>query len=382
MRERRAAVGPGKYSTPVAGGPSPQVPILSDPRLNELAGVPEKGGRMTLEDAAEAVNRRSRAVAPNAPQNIFSPSMQNEGAGLLATDILPEDAMKDPNFIQGQGSMFAIHQPNLARKYGVIRNKKWIPPQQINQQYQPTVIPDGSAPSEKMKLSPATEEGLRAAAQYTEQRRLMEEQAAKQKQDAPPPPTPEPAGKKYSEMSIEEKLSKLDAFDQNKVEEFIRDNDLNTKAQKDLIEKRIKDSGYDLSIDEMVMTNKVRQRIPIKPGKFEVTLESIDVEVDLALKHLIMEEAKKQEVSEKYYLDKYSFMAITVSLVEIQGSTSKKIFPSCFDEEGRFNRDLFWKKWDVIVKLNFWMAASICTHFSWFDQRVQQLYRVEDVKNG
>lgn len=382
MRERRASVGPGKYNTPVAGGPSPQVPVLSDPRLNELANIPEKGGRMTLEDAAEAVNRRSRGVPVNAPQDIFSPPMQNEGAGLLATDILPEDATKDPAFIMGQGSMFAIHQPNLARKYGVIRNKKWIPPQQINQQYQPTVIPDSNAPSERMKLSPATEEGLRAAAQYTEQRRMMEEQNEKQKQEAPPPPTPEPVGKKYSEMSIEEKLSKLDAFDQNKVEEFIRDNDLNTKAQKELIEKRIKDSGYDLSIDEMVMTNKVRQRIPIKPGKFEVTLESIDVEVDLALKHLIMEEAKKQEVSEKYYLDKYSFMAITVSLVEIQGSTSKKIFPSCFDSEGRFNRDLFWKKWDVIVKLNFWMAASICTHFSWFDQRVQQLYRVEDVKNG
>lgn len=379
MQKRRTAAGAGKYNTPVAGGPTPNVPIFTDPRINELAGVAEKGQKMTLADAAAVVNKKTASPAPQ-QQDIFR-TQPNEASGLLATDILTEEAIKDPTFIQGQGSMFAMHQPHLAKKYGVIRSGKWVPPQMLNQ---PVAYPDERESKEGMRLSSSTEEGLRAAMLYTQQQEQLRQQQEQQRQDSKVskevPTTTHAVPTK--ELTIEEKLSRLDAFDQNKVEEFVRDNDLNTREQKDKIEKRIKDLGYDLSIDEMVMTNKVRQRIPIKPGHFEIVLESLDIEVDLALKRLIMEEAKKQEVNEKYYLDKYSFMAITVSLVEIQGVSAKRAFPSCFDEQGRFNTDLFWKKWDLVVKLNFWMAASICTHFAWFDQRVQTLYRIEDIKNG
>ena len=53
--------------------------------------------------------------------------------------------------------------------------------------------------------------------------------------------------------------------------------------QKDIIEGRLKE----LSIEEMIMQNRVTQDIPIIPGKFWFELQSMTTEEDLAVKRLI-----------------------------------------------------------------------------------------------
>jgi hypothetical protein len=148
---------------------------------------------------------------------------------------------------------------------------------------------------------------------------------------------------------------------------------LNNQEQKERIEKGLPE----LQIEDLILRNRIEQRVPIVSG-FEVTYQSMTGGEDLALKRLIMEEAKAVEVSDRYLLDKYSIMSMTVGAFAING---KPLGEHC-DSKGDFDDDLFWKKFKRMLRLPTHMLASVGVNHFWFEQRVRKLFVAEKVGNG
>jgi hypothetical protein len=97
-----------------------------------------------------------------------------------------------------------------------------------------------------------------------------------------------------------------------------------------------------------------------------------------AIKRLIMNESKSLDVSDHYYLEKYSYMSIAVSLYRV----NDRVFPTFLDENGNFKDDLFYKKFNMVMKLPLHMLASIGVQAFWFELRVRKLFKAEVVGNG
>jgi hypothetical protein len=377
---RRARSKLPKTSAPVAGGPGPSIPRLD--------GSPTRPG-LTMEQHAQL--ERGVPTQPAGPPSVedggnfvHQPTLQHQpqGAaptpaqlGIMPTDILPEQAKEDPGFRDGQGSMFAVHQPELAMKYGVLRGGKFIPPQGLNRQ-------------QEQSLRPETIRDLQ------ELSRLQQEQAV--------PNTHSTAAEAASSVSDaaraagtvgnlpgDDDAAPLSDADREKLREAVKDMDeydfdqwrqatmkdmLNNEEQKRIVEERLKP----MDIGDLITNYFVVQRVPIRPGQFEVDLRSTDAETDLALKRLIMEDSKSLEVSDRYYLDKFSLMSVTAMLHAING----KQFPDYHDQHGDFDDDKFRSKLNKVLKLPLHMLASIGVHAMWFDMRVRQLFVAEKLGNG
>ena len=112
--------------------------------------------------------------------------------------------------------------------------------------------------------------------------------------------------------------------------------------------------------------------------KFEITFQSMTGEEDLELKRMIMEESKSVEISDRYLLDKYSFMSVAIGLHSING----KPLGDVSDDEGNFSEEMFWRKFNRVLKLPLHMLASAGVNLFWFEARVRKLFVAEKVGNG
>ena len=372
-----AARHPPKYTAPVAGGGTPMVPRLD---------LPAEPG-FTMQDQALA----QRAYQQNAPQSVPLPgpqagSMFQAAApergpqrpdparppGILPNDTLPPEARNDPDFKEGHGSMYASAQPNLAHKYGVMRGGQKLAPQSI-----------GQAPR---TLSKETMDGLRAVQEAQSQRQTVDGEDARIEREAAAgaagaagrlgnAPTDGPAvNPQASQKNLVEAVKKLDDFDYNTFREMMMKDIINNDEQREVIEKRCKP----LDITDLIMSGFVTQRVPIIPGKFEPEFRSMSGDEDLAIKRLVMAESKGVEVSERYLLDKFSMMSVTVGLFAVNGNPT----PSHQDAKGNFDEEAFWKKFAIVTKYPFHMLASLGVNYFWFDIRVRKLFVAEKMGNG
>ena len=400
---RRAAVKQAlpKYAEPVGGGPGPHIPPLTAPF--------EQG--LTMEQQAERLREAGRQAAMQAfmqeqgqnPQSIvepvaLSPTMANMGARprpqqpqLLNDEMLPEEATRDPAFQQGQGSMFAISQPALALRYGVMRKGRRVPPQALL----PSAGPGGQA----RQLSPQTLEGLQALEKLQQASREkmkiqgmpQTEAEANAQADAGPAGHSAQAGKlpdgvadtpaaekpkltAEEEAKVKEAIKNLDSFDYDTLRQIMAEDVINNPGQKKIIEDRCEP----MRIEDLVMKNRVSQRVPIVPGKFEPTYTSMTGEEDLALKRLVMQESKSVEVTERYLLDKYAFMSITCGLTALNGNPA----PSHLNEQGDFDDKKFWLKFHWVMKRPLHMLSAIGINHGWFERRVRAMFVAEKLGNG
>lgn len=357
MRKRR-------YEVPV-GGP---VQASSMPRLDQ----PHQEG-ITMADHATIAQQ----PPPGSVGGIFEQGpVQAPGAsssGLLAQDILPSQATSDPDFRTGHGSMFAVNQPHLAMKYGVIRNRQHIPPQML-QKGAPGLRPQTIEDLKKLQE-------LEAASKKVSAPDAAVEHAASQGPAGAAARIASPSGDENIKPSSEEErekirkvLSEMDEFDFNALKEAQMKDMLNNTEQKDLIEKKLKP----LDLTDLIVQGFITQTVPINPGVFEPEFRSLSGEEDLALKRLLMEDSTKLKVSDRYHLDKFSLMAVACGLNAI----NKKPMPLHTDPDGSFNDELFWKKFQKVVRFPLHMLASLGVHMYWFDIRVRKLFVVENLKNG
>ncbi len=348
--------------SPRGGGPSVPIPPLNAPH--------QEG--MTMSDQAMAHRQPPAPVMPQS--SIFQqpgvpqgPS-PDAGKGVLNTDVLPETARQDPLYREGHGSMYAVNQPALAAKYGVVRNGQFLPPQQIQ--------------TGRPGLSSQTIEGLKAVQELQGQRAAeasgdaaAERASAKgpagdMAQIAGPgagPVTP------AERNAAEEALQKMDDFDFNSFREVMMKDLLNNDEQRTIIEERLQP----LNLADLIINGRVYQTIPVRPGQYEPELQSMTGEDELALKRLLMDEKKNLAAPDRYLLDKYQLMTMACGIRSI----NRTVLGDYVDKDG-FNDTMFWTKFNQVLRLPFHLLASVGVQYYWFDMRVRKLFAAERIKNG
>jgi len=331
------------YNTPVAGGPTPPVPRLDQPH---------REGMTMADQAAEALFPGQPSTDPQQSGFFQAPTMHRTGGGppLLPSDLLPEQATKDPDFQQGAGSRYAVNQPHLAVKYGVLRNGQYLAPQQLQ--------------TGRPGLSPQSIDSLKTL-------QTLQQAAPKEKEEAP---IKDEEVTDTDRERVKKSLEKMDEFDFHTFRDMMVKDILNNEEQRKIVEARLEP----LDITDLILHGRARQIVPIVPGKFEPEYQSVSIEEALALKRLIIMEAKSLDVSDQYLLDKHSFMELTAGVYAI----NKKPLPSHLDQAGNFSDDLFLKKFNLIIKYPKNMLASLGIHYFWFEYRVRGLFKAESVKNG
>lgn len=368
--------------------PRPPIPVLS-------GGPSDGGGGATMAEYARA--ERAAASGPATPSHT-GPSIIAEPApapqrptqqtrhtvaslGLAPADLLPENAKADPAYRHGYGSEYASNQPELAARYGVLRNGQYLPPQKLGgkggaksslrpetvqdleqlQRLQSGQLGGKSAAEEEAEIRSAVAGGIGGAAGRVGGASAEEPERPQQTEDE-------------KQKALRSAIDQMDAFEFNTWRQLTMRQILHSEEEREAIEKRLKP----LDIAELIQNNTIRQRIPIVPGKYEVTLQSYDGQIELALKRLVMMEARSVDVGESYLLDKHSFMSLAVGLHKI----NDKVYPDVVDAEGVFSDELFLKKFNMVMKLPLHMLASIGVNLMWFEMRVRRLYSATAVGNG
>lgn len=391
---RRRAVPIPRYSDPVAGGENVMIPRLDQegdgrtmaevarqqrPLAPSVADAERLGASLGGEMPMPQVVGSRGIVEGTAHHEVHADPRTTPGAaGILTGDTLPEAAQHDPMFQPGGGSMYAVNQPHLARKYGVMRNGQHVPAQALSNPQRQVQTRAGGKSQPASPISQNTLEGLTALADFNNKRSQVEadDSDARVEQDALSGPAGG-AGKTEKKLSEDERkavLAEMDDFDVSRVRNAMFKDLLNNDEQRNLIEKRLKP----LDLTELIASGRVRQVVPVKPGVFEPIFQSYSGEEDLHIKRLLGEESRSNNITDQYALDKYSLMGLTISLWGI----NKTALPEYRDSNGVFNEDNFWKKYNVVVRYDFHMLASLVANWFWFDVRVRKLWRAEELGNG
>ena len=372
--QQRRSGGLPKYTTPV-GGEQVSIPLLNAPHeqgktMAEQAGAGQVPQHQVVANAMQQHAQQAGSIVEPAPVVLPGGSPQRATAasmGILATDSLPEEAANDPQFQTGFGSMLAAAQPQLASKYGVIRNGQRVAPQQLMQKAGMGGLSAKSLQDlQDLKSLSENQTGLPQSDQEAE-KQVADSSAARS----------EHAGgelKKGENKEVKDAIDMMDSFDYDRIREVMSRDILNNPDQRELIEERCKP----LNIENLILKNRVSQDVPVVPGKFVITFESMTGDEDLELKRLVMVESKSAEVTDRYLLDKFAFMALTVGLKAINANP----VPSHTDEKGEFSEDKFWLKFAWVMKRPLHMLASVGVNHTWFEMRVRKLFVAEKVKNG
>lgn len=360
---------------PVAGGKVPPIPRLDGPAPS--------GGR-TMSQIAQT-QRGRQTVPQQQPQQggdfVERPVMHHAqtpaNLGILPMDTLPAEARNDPAFRTGNGDMFASNQPEMAQKYGVVRKGQLIPAQAL-------VNPSGDRPP----LRPETLADIERIkelqqAQQAPNTHLNDMEAELSASDAsraaatvgnlPGDTSPQPLSEE-DRAKLEQAVKEMDEYEFDAWRQAMMKDLLNQPEQKEIIESRL----TPMDLGDLVTQGFISQRVPIVHGQFEPTFMTVDGESDLALKRLIMEDSKSLEVSDRYYLDKFSLMGVAAAVQAING----KEYPPYRDDEGNFDDELFLKKFSMVLKLPLHMLASLGVNALWFDVRVRKLFVAEKLGNG
>lgn len=350
-----------RRASPKVGGKTPPIPKLDEEAVH---GVP-------MATQAEA-QRAQRAPMPSIIQQGVPLPAGGPGSDipLVPSDLLPPVATKDPTYMGGMGANYAINQPHLAAKYGVIRKGKHIPPQMLRQ---------GGAVGQGGEewvggLRKSTVEQLEALAEAqrkpdtaeSDQEDIVAENAARAGVSGP--------AIKAVEEEVQKGSKLIDQFDFDTFRQLVTRDILNDPEQKKIIEDRVEP----LDLGDLIVQGFVIQTVPIVPGVFEVEFQSTTGQEQVEIKRLLTLESKRLDSPEEYLLEKHAIMSITVGLRSIM----KKPLPSHTTKDGKFDEAAFWKKFEFVAGLNNHMLSSLGINFFWFDQRVRKLFVVEKVKNG
>lgn len=378
MAARRGQV--QKYETPVSGGPTPAIPILTG----------QHQPNRTMAEQAEIVNSPAQHVQvqqalANNPNPIIRGGLppqvtaQAPSFDLLPADTLPPEAQNDPEFQRGPGSMSALAQRGLALRYGVIRNGQRIPPQQLFSVHgQGPMLRRGEESlrdlNEFMKIQttppgqPKTEAEARVKAEQDVAHLNPGNVGVPQVKTESEKLSPE------EEEKIKDRINQLDSFDYAQLRDRTFQDIIKNPDQRKIIEERLKP----LDIEELILKNRIKQPISVRPGKFEITLQSMTGEDDLALKQQLMLDSKSVDVTERYLEDKFMFMVTAANLYAVNNN----VVPSHLNDKGEFDEELFRKKFLWVIKKPLHMLASIHANAIWFEERVRRLFVAEKVGNG
>lgn len=159
-----------------------------------------------------------------------------------------------------------------------------------------------------------------------------------------------------------------DVYEENEFGERVRSL-LGNKKRAQIIEARC----APMSFEDLLLTGRVQQKVPIIPGRFEPTFQSLGGDDNLEILRLI----SQVRGNEQYLLDTLSIYNLTAGLF----SLNTKVLPKHQDANGDFNEEMFRSKLKMVTKMALPILADLAVNYRWFTRRVQKLTVVDDIKS-
>lgn len=201
---------------------------------------------------------------------------------------------------------------------------------------------------------------------------VKEYDQVKEKGEELPKPAemPEPSSGGVS-GEVADMVEQMDDFELDAYSRMLEEDMLNNDRRRKAIEARLKP----MELVDLITEGEVQQKVPIVPGKFEVTYRSVSSGEDLEIKRMLYNIRKEVP---RYQVDAYSIMSLTLAIYAINGHP----LPSQTDESGNFSETRFMKKFELVKKYPLQMVADLGVNYIWFDIRVKKLFTVEALGNG
>jgi len=146
-------------------------------------------------------------------------------------------------------------------------------------------------------------------------------------------------------------------------------NALLSEERREAIEERLKP----LDIADLVTKKEIQQRVPVVPGKMEFTLRTLTQYENIFCLQYVYEFPG----SEAYANEVLNTAKLVCSIVAINDA----LLHSHLDGRS-VDRDAFQKKWDQLVEFPVQMVGDMSVQLIWFNNRVNQLYDIGNLKNG
>lgn len=182
---------------------------------------------------------------------------------------------------------------------------------------------------------------------------------------------PEKEVETASQEEIAHMVEQMDEFELDAYSRMLEEDMLNNTNRRKAIEKRLKP----MDLSDLITEGEVQQKVPIVPGKLEVTYRSVSSGEDLEVKRMLYNIRKEVP---RYQLDAYSIMSLTLAIYAINGHP----LPDHRDESGNFNETRFRRKFELVKKYPLQLVADLGVNYIWFDVRVKKLFSVESLGNG
>lgn len=324
--------------------------------LPPLEAVAEKGH--TIAAQGQAAQAAAAVPFPPMPVQAQAAAPPRAVGNLQPGDMLPPEAQKDSRYRHQPGPPFAGNQPELAEKYGVVRQGKHVTPGELGMR------PKG--------LSPDTVKDLQGLQGFLDKSEKSESPETAADYAATPP-----LREGQPSDAMREAFDKLDSLDIGMFRDMIAHDLLNTDEQRRIIEERL----TPLDLGEYIMNGYVRQFISIVPGKYEIEFKSLDLEEDYNVKRLVWRYSRETDGGLPAVLTNELYVLMTN--VTALWAFNRDLEDSHLDPgTGKFNEDLFFRKFNRAWKRGFHLMASMSVHYHWFDARVKRLLLAERIKNG
>ena len=150
--------------------------------------------------------------------------------------------------------------------------------------------------------------------------------------------------------------------------------------------KKIEGRLSDMSFDSLVQHGELRQLVPIRPGVLEVEFRSYSAGEEMFLRGEIYDTGKKKGVNARSLNNaSMSHVESMISLYNVAlsvTSINSKKLPEHLLENGEVDRDKFYEKVRFIEAMPAVIVGDIVTNWRWFQERLQKLVTVENLKNG
>jgi len=256
--------------------------------------------------------------------------------------------MPEPPPVQGVGSAYAVNQAQAQGKLGPVSLG--------------AAARQGVAGFQKTgPISPETQELLKNAKFTNENQEGAPEEKTTLQEDL------DAADKKIAEASTPDLPIDFAALAGYR-------NELTTPERRKAIEARLEP----LNVTDLILKREVQQVVPVIPGKIEYTLRTFSEREHIwCLQHVYNYPGNPQYVDE--LLNMYK---MTCTLVELNGKAIPDHRAHLGGKDEEVDKDLFEKKYKIIISLPVQMMADLCVQCNWFNERVLKLFSVESLKNG
>lgn len=145
---------------------------------------------------------------------------------------------------------------------------------------------------------------------------------------------------------------------------------LMSKERKEDIEDRLSE----LDIADMIVKREVVQDIPVVPGKLIYTLRTFNQHEHLFCLQFVYENPGSMTYAEEFL----NTCKLVCSLNAINGAH----LPPHLDKDGEVDKELFKKKMFHVASFPVHVIADLSVQAIWFNQRVNELFNVRNLKNG